>query len=135
MLMASSTWACDRAAHLKSLITSGILVSSGGGITTADSLGSWAMSCDSFDVISVHDYGTSASVTAGALAAAQASNPGKQIIMGEWGMAGANKASLVSAFVSAFADHGLSWMYWEVVRPGQASSDFEVRLSAGSDNA
>ncbi|TKA50408.1 hypothetical protein B0A53_06263 [Rhodotorula sp. CCFEE 5036] len=126
MLMASSTWACDRAAYLKSLIKSNILVSSGGGITTTDSLGSWAVNCDSIDIVSVHDYGTSAGVTASALASARSNHPDKQIIMGEWGVAGANKAQIVAAFVAAFRDQGLSWMYWEVVRPGKAASDFEV---------
>lgn len=127
MAMASSTWACDRAAYLKSLIKSNILVSSGGGITTADSLGWWATGCSSFDIVSVHDYGTAAWSTAGSLASAQAKYPDKQIIMGEWGVTGSNKVSLVSDFVSAFQAHGLSWMYWEIVRPGKASSDFEVR--------
>ncbi|KWU42629.1 glycoside hydrolase family 5 protein, partial [Rhodotorula sp. JG-1b] len=126
MLMASSTWTCDRAAYLKSLIKSNILVSSGGGITTTDSLGSWAVNCGSIDIVSVHDYGTSAGVTASALASARSNHPDKQIIMGEWGVAGANKAQIVAAFVSAFKDQGLSWMYWEVVRPGKAASDFEV---------
>ncbi|BGP53901.1 hypothetical protein JCM8202_006094 [Rhodotorula sphaerocarpa] len=126
MAMASSTWACDRAAYLKSLIKSNILVSSGGGITTADSLGWWATGCSSFDIVSVHDYGTAAWSTAGSLASAQAKYPDKQIIMGEWGVTGSNKVSLVSDFVSAFQAHGLSWMYWEIVRPGKASSDFEV---------
>ncbi|GAA5884393.1 hypothetical protein JCM3774_002357 [Rhodotorula dairenensis] len=126
MLMASSTWACDRAGYLKSLIKSNILISSGGGITTSDSLGSWAVNCDAIDIVSVHDYGTSAGTTAAALASARANHPDKQIIMGEWGIAGANKADLVAAFVSAFRDQGLSWMYWEVVRPGKAASDFEI---------
>lgn len=82
MSMASSTWACDRASYLKSLISSNILISSGGGITLTDSLGSWATGCASFDIVSVHDYGTSASSTANALAAAQNDHPGKKVIMG-----------------------------------------------------
>ncbi|GAA5881239.1 hypothetical protein JCM1840_000635 [Sporobolomyces johnsonii] len=128
MTMASSTWACSRASYLKSLLpsSSSILVSSGGGVTTTDSLGSWATSCDAFDIVSVHDYGTSASTTAGAVASAQSKWPGKKVIMGEWGMTGANKAALVSEFVAAFKAQGISQMYWEVVKPGQASSDFEV---------
>ncbi|CEQ43083.1 SPOSA6832_04978 [Sporobolomyces salmonicolor] len=130
MTMASSTWACARASYLRSLLPSpsSILISSGGGVTTTDSLGSWATSCDAFDIISVHDYGTSASITAGALASAQNKWPEKKVIMGEWGMTGANKAALVSEFVTAFKAQGISQMYWEVVKPGQASSDFEASL-------
>ncbi|GAA5905838.1 hypothetical protein JCM6882_000474 [Rhodosporidiobolus microsporus] len=128
MAMASSTWACDRAKVLKSIIpsSSAIKVSTGGGITTTDSLGSWAVDCSAFDIVSVHDYGTSASNTANALAAAQAKHTDKEVIMGEWGMSGANKAALISQFVSAFADKSIPQMYWEVVRPGKAASDFEV---------
>ncbi|GAA6042578.1 hypothetical protein JCM8097_003140 [Rhodosporidiobolus ruineniae] len=128
MQMASSTWACDRAAYLKSLLPSGsgIKISSGGGITTTDSLGSWAVNCDSFDVISVHDYGTSAQTTANTLASAQAAHPDKVIMMGEWGMTGANKAALISQFVSAFNAKSIPWSYWEVIKPGKAASDFEV---------
>ncbi|BGP24151.1 beta-1,3-mannanase [Rhodotorula toruloides] len=126
MAMASSTWACDRASYLKSLITSNILVSSGGGITLTDSLGSWATGCDAFDIVSVHDYGTSASSTANALAAAQNDYPGKKVIMGEWGIAGVNKAAIISQFVSAFEAKGVSWSYWEVTKPGAKATDFEV---------
>lgn len=77
-------WVCDRSAYLKSLIpsSSSILVSSGGGITTTTSLQSWATGCDSLDIISVHDYGTSATSTAAALKAAQDSLPGKIVMMG-----------------------------------------------------
>lgn len=129
MGMASSTWACDRAAYLKSIIPSGssILIGSGGGITTELSLGGWATTCASFDIISVHDYGTNAQNTANALTAAKSgSASGKIVMMGEWGITGANKASTIAAFVNAFKAAGLPWMYWEVVKPGKASSDFEV---------
>lgn len=102
-----------------------IPISSGGGITTSESLGSWAMDCPSFDIVSVHDYGTSASTTAGACAAAQ-KRTSKRVIMGEWGIAGANKASTIRAFVDAFKAANVPWMYWEVVKPGQGTSDFEV---------
>ncbi|BGO91075.1 hypothetical protein NBRC10512_005832 [Rhodotorula toruloides] len=126
MSMASSTWACDRASYLKSLISSNILISSGGGITLTDSLGSWATGCDSFDIVSVHDYGTSASSTANALAAAQNDHPGKKVIMGEWGIAGVNKAAIISQFVSAFKAKGVSWSYWEITKPGAKATDFEI---------
>ncbi|GAA5954681.1 hypothetical protein JCM10213_006480 [Rhodosporidiobolus nylandii] len=131
MAMASSTWACDRAALLKSLLPSGssIKVSSGGGITTSDSLGSWATSCSSFDVISVHDYGTSAWSTAAALAAARDNHPSKEIVMGEWGMTGANKAALITQFREAFAAKNIPWMYWQITKPGAGAGDFEIWTS------
>ncbi|GAA5842405.1 hypothetical protein JCM11251_004218 [Rhodosporidiobolus azoricus] len=128
MGMASSTWACDRGKVLKSIIpsSSAIKVGSGGGITTSASLASWAVDCPAFDVISVHDYGTNAGVTASTLAAAQAKHQDKEVIMGEWGASGANKAAIISQFVSALAEKNIPQMYWEVVRPGKAASDFEV---------
>ncbi|KPV75112.1 glycoside hydrolase family 5 protein [Rhodotorula graminis WP1] len=132
MQMASSTWSCDRARYLKSLITSNIKVSSGGGITTSSSLGSWATGCSAFDIISVHDYGTSAAATAGALAAAKAAHPGKEVIMGEWGMAGANKATVISQFVNAFNAQGISNMFWQITKPGAGAADFEVWTGEGA---
>ncbi|KAI5477770.1 beta-1,3-mannanase [Pseudohyphozyma bogoriensis] len=150
MTMVSTSWTCNRAATLKSLIpaNSSILVSSGGGITTTLSLGTWATNCANIDVVSyafspaalsvafvingasflrVHDYGTDAAVTVSALVyAAQNAASGKTVMMGEWGMTGANKAALTASFVKAFAAAGLPWMYWEVVKPGKAASDFEV---------
>ncbi|GAA5838172.1 hypothetical protein JCM9279_004145 [Rhodotorula babjevae] len=132
MQMASSTWSCDRARYLKSLITSNIKVSSGGGITTSSSLGSWATGCSAFDIVSVHDYGTSASATAGALAAAKAAHPDKEIIMGEWGMAGANKATIISQFVNAFKAQGISNMVWQITKPGAGAADFEIWTGEGA---
>ena len=130
MAQASGTWACDRASYLKSLIKSNILVGSGGGITIDASLGAWATTCASFDIVSVHDYGTSASTAVNALKGARAgAAKGKVVMMGEWGMTGANKASTIKSFVDAFKAAGLPWMYWEVVKPGKATSDFEVRSS------
>ncbi|GAA5992473.1 hypothetical protein JCM11641_000833 [Rhodosporidiobolus odoratus] len=128
MPMASSTWACQRASYLKSLLpsNSAIKISSGGGITTSASLGDWALDCDAFDVVSVHDYGTNAWNTAGTLASAQAKYPGKEIVMGEWGAAGANKAATISSFVSAFAAKSIPWMYWQITKPGAGADDFEV---------
>ncbi|KAK4700765.1 mannan endo-1,4-beta-mannosidase, partial [Phenoliferia sp. Uapishka_3] len=129
MQMASATWACDRAQHLRSLLpsSSSILISSGGGITLTASLGTWATSCTSIDVISVHDYGTSATSTVNALvAAAGGVASGKTVMLGEWGIAGANKAALVAQFVTALKAAGIPWMIWEVVKPGKAASDFEI---------
>ncbi|GAA6023569.1 hypothetical protein JCM10207_005717 [Rhodosporidiobolus poonsookiae] len=129
MSMASSTWACDRAKVLKNLIpsSSNIKVSTGGGITTTDSLGSWATGCSAFDIISVHDYGTSASTTANALAAAQDAHPDKTVIMGEWGASGSNKAAIISSFVTAFNAKAIPQMYWQITKPGAGAKDFEVR--------
>ncbi|KAK4055925.1 hypothetical protein OIO90_002918 [Microbotryomycetes sp. JL221] len=126
MPMASESWSCDRAKHLKSLLSgSSIKISSGGGITTTDSLGAWAMQCDSFDIVSVHDYGTSAWTTANALADAK-SKTSKEVIMGEWGIAGPNKAQTIGEFVSAFKSKGIPQMYWQITKPGKCSIDFEV---------
>lgn len=127
--MASSTWSCDRSTHLRSLLpsSSGILISSGGGITLTASLGSWATSCSSIDIVSVHDYGTTASSTVPALVAAQQSYSNKIVMLGEWGAAGSNKASIIQSFVSALKAAGMPWMVWEVVNPGAKAADFEVR--------
>lgn len=129
MDLASSTWVCSRAAKLQSLIPSGssILVSSGGGTTTTASLDSSFTGCSSLDVISVHDYGTNAAVTAAAVSAAQAKlGDDKLVIMGEWGATGTNKAATVASFVNAFKAAGIPQMVWEVVNPGKKAADFEI---------
>ncbi|KDE04516.1 hypothetical protein MVLG_05082 [Microbotryum lychnidis-dioicae p1A1 Lamole] len=134
MTLASPTWVCDRSATIKKLLPSGssIQVSSGGGITTQASLGGWTSSCASIDIISVHDYGTNAQAMANALKAAKAANPDKTVMMGEWGVAGGQKASTIAAFVSAFKSAGLPWMYWEIVKPGQGPADFEGWTNEGA---
>ncbi|KAM0750222.1 hypothetical protein T439DRAFT_326171 [Meredithblackwellia eburnea MCA 4105] len=129
MTMASSTWVCDRSKYIKSLLPSNstILVSSGGGITLQASLQSWATSCSSIDIISVHDYGTDADTTVSALKTARTGvAAGKTLMLGEWGITGANKAELVSEFVAALKNAQIPWMHWEVVIPGKKAADFEV---------
>ncbi|KAM0747368.1 glycoside hydrolase [Meredithblackwellia eburnea MCA 4105] len=130
MATASSSWVCDRSKFLKTLLPSGssIKISSGGGITTTDSLGNWAMGCSSLDIVSVHDYGTNPAVTVAAIVQANsvAKQSGKTVILGEWGITGSNKATIIGQFVSALKKAKVSWMYWEVVKPGKAASDFEV---------
>lgn len=130
MSLASSTWNCDRAGRIKQSLPpgSGIKITTGGGITIATSLADWAWNCANFDIISVHDYGTSASVTVGALVAAKAkaSERNKEIIFEEWGALGWNKADTIKAFATGLAQASIPWLYWEVVKPGKGESDFEV---------
>lgn len=129
--IAAPTWACDRSAHLKSLLpsNSSIQISSGGGINLTSSLSSWT-ACDSIDIVSVHDYGTDIESTIAAIVLArQNAAKGQSIILGEWGIKGDNKAALVKQFVDRLGKASISWMYWEVVKPGKALSDFEVRIT------
>ncbi|GAA6062490.1 hypothetical protein JCM10212_001863 [Sporobolomyces blumeae] len=127
MDLANPSWVCDRSNHIASLVSgSGIQISSGGGIDISKSLQPWATDCGSIDIVSVHDYGTNGYSTAAALARAKANHPDKTIMMGEWGLTGTDKAAKISKFVSAFEDHGIPWMYWQVTNPGAGSADFEV---------
>ena len=130
MDLVSSSWSCDRAGRIKQNLPSGsnILISSGGGITTALSLADWAFTCDNLDLISVHDYGTDASATAATLSTAQtkAKSLGKTLLLEEWGATGDNKAEFVTDFAEAMKQYSIPWLYWEVIKPGQGSSNFEV---------
>lgn len=130
MAFASSSWSCDRAGRIKQNLPagSGILISTGGGITIDTSLDDWAWSCDNFDIISVHDYGTNAWTTAAALAAGQqkAWDQGKTLLFEEWGALGANKAAIIKQFAQALQQYSIPWLYWEITKPGQGSNDFEV---------
>jgi hypothetical protein len=49
-----------------------------------------------------------------------------QVLFEEWGAKGPDKAELVREFVSCLKDVGVSWLYWEVVKPGQGESNYEV---------
>lgn len=137
MSLVSSSWVCDRAEKLQSLLSSAgssILVSSGGGITTTTSLDSSFTGCDALDVISVHDYGTDATTTVNALVSAQKSlGSSKAVIMGEWGATGQNKATIVKNFVSGFKAAGIPQMVWEVTSPGKGAADFEIAPGTSGD--
>lgn len=128
MGLASSNWNCGRAGVIRNEISSSIKITTGGGITTQTSLADWAWNCDAFDIISVHDYGTNAWTTVNALQNAQskASKYGKTIVFEEWGALGDNKASTIAAFAQGLKDAGIPWLYWEIIKPGKGSSDFEV---------
>lgn len=130
MDLASSSWSCDRAGRIKQNLpsNSNILVTSGGGITISTSLASWAFDCPNIDVISVHDYGTDPSSTIPALQAGQqkAWNNGQTLLFEEWGALGGSKSSIVQSMAYALRDAGIPWLYWEIVKPGKGSSDFEV---------
>lgn len=124
------TWTCDRAGRIKENLpkNSPILVSTGGGTTISNSLDDWAYSCDAFDIISVHDYGTTVSSTVPQLSSGmeKAKEYGKTIMFGEWGASGVSKAAIISDFVSALADAKIPHMIWQLVKPGAGSEDFEL---------
>lgn len=123
-------WTCDRAATIKSMLPakSGILVSTGGGITLQTSLADWAYSCPNFDIVSAHDYGTDPATTIPTLLAgqAQAKKSGKTVVFGEWGASGQSKAAVVSSFVSALGHAGIPHLVWEITLPGAGINDFEI---------
>ena len=123
-------WSCGRAATIKAALPdkSPILIANGGGTTIQNSLDDWAFSCDAFDIISVHDYGTSVynSVTALQSATARGKALGKSVIFGEWGAAGDNKASIITSFVQQLEQAQIPHMIWEVTKPGKGGSDFEI---------
>lgn len=130
MDLVSDSWNCGRAAVIRKYLPSGsgIKISTGGGITIETSIADWAYSCDNFDIISVHDYGTDAWATAATLDTAQqkAWNMGKTLVFEEWGALGDNKASIIADFAQALKSYNIPWLYWEIVKPGKGSSDFEV---------
>lgn len=129
-----STWNCDRAGRIKENLPSdsSILVSTGGGIDTSKSLNDWAeWSCDRIDIVSVHDYGTTTSVTIPALQSGMstAQDNGKKLMFGEWGASGASKAEIITDFVEALNDAQIPHMIWEIVPPGKGEADYEIWTS------
>ena len=128
MNLVSNPWNCDRAATIKSQLPSGspILVSTGGGITIQLSLQNWAFNCPNFDIVSVHDYGTTVSTSIPALqwGQQQAKQSGKIVVFEEWGASGQGKANVIGAFVPALQKAGIPHLIWEIVNPVRFSFIF-----------
>jgi hypothetical protein len=84
------------------------------------------MNCTAIDIVSVHDYGTDFNSIVDTIVAKSRST-GREIILGEWGIQGEDKPSIVAGYVSKLKAARVSWLYWQVVAPGKGRSDFEVR--------
>jgi len=129
MDLVAPNWVCDRASTLAGLIPAGssILISSGGGIDADSSVGSWAFGCGEIDVVAVHDYNLGSDfLTTIKNANDQAKSQGRVSVVGEWGVMGDNKAETAQTIVDALKGDGISWLYWEVTKPGAGASNFEV---------
>ncbi|KZT50221.1 glycoside hydrolase family 5 protein, partial [Calocera cornea HHB12733] len=129
MDLVAPNWVCDRASTLAGLIPAGssILISSGGGIDADSSVGDWAFGCGEIDVVAVHDYNLGSDFLSTIQNANnQAKSQGRVSVVGEWGVMGDDKESKAQTIVDALKGDGISWLYWEVTKPGAGSSNFEV---------
>lgn len=128
MALVSDKWTCDRAGTIRKALGKGspILVSDGGGITLEASTADWAFNCKNFDIVSVHSYDLSDLANNIGKFVSRAKSAGKQLIAGEWGATGGNKASAIASTANALKKSGVPQMYWEVTKPGAGSADFEV---------
>ncbi|KAI8616365.1 WSC domain-containing protein [Chytriomyces sp. MP71] len=119
-------WMCGRASNLRALIgTSPIYISNGGGVN-----GDWSnlqsyYNCAALDVVAIHDY--DAVDAPKAVQNGLATQPNKIVILEEFGALGsaANKAAAIQSVSSAANSLRVSWMVWEVAKPGKITKDYE----------
>ncbi|KAF9631153.1 putative beta- -mannanase protein [Lasiodiplodia theobromae] len=122
-------WVCGRAGVMRGLMGegSGVKVATGGiggsqyccehefnGLERA-------LGCEAVDVVSVHGYMSKAEdwayfITGDAsiLKAVEAVDPGKEVVIEEWGVA-ADSEDGFNTQVEVFNDAGVPWLYWQVV--------------------
>ncbi|KAG6834180.1 hypothetical protein H0H93_011356, partial [Arthromyces matolae] len=51
---------------------------------------------------------------------------GKRLLYEEFGALGGSKQSQIQAVTNTLISTGVPWMYWEIMKPGMGSSDYEV---------
>jgi hypothetical protein len=68
----------------------------------------------------------------GPIGAFSGGGDGATVLFEEWGALGSNKAELVWEFEKSLKEVGVSWLYWEVTKPGQGASNYEVYVGRGS---
>ncbi|TFK31397.1 glycoside hydrolase family 5 protein [Crucibulum laeve] len=129
MNQVAPNWWCDRANTIRSLLGStGIQISTGGGTDLSTSLQSQFFSCANLQIIALHDYNLDSSYIASHIDAAKplALNSGKRLLYEEFGATGSSKQSQIQAVTNTLISTGVPWMYWEMMKPGMKSNDYEV---------
>ncbi|PCH43597.1 glycoside hydrolase family 5 protein [Wolfiporia cocos MD-104 SS10] len=141
-------WQCDRAATIKSQLSSdNILVMTGGESWMAESVQPDWLTCDSLDVISIHAYGTGDYDTSSIETyVQQAQSAGKKLIMEEWGacyfdtenndcptgdaLSSDTRNANIQQWAGSITNAGLPWLYWEVIPNADPhySYDYEIGL-------
>ncbi|KIJ64683.1 glycoside hydrolase family 5 protein [Hydnomerulius pinastri MD-312] len=129
MSQVAPNWWCDRANTLRSVIGSyGIQISTGGGTDLPTSLQSQFFSCANLQIIALHDYNLDPSYIASYVDSgkSQALSSGKRLLYEEFGAEGSSKQSEIQSATNMLISTGVPWMYWEIVKPGSGSSNYEV---------
>ncbi|PFH51190.1 glycoside hydrolase family 5 protein [Amanita thiersii Skay4041] len=129
MNQVAPNWWCNRANVIRSVLGStGIQISTGGGTDFPTSTQSQMFSCANLQIIAIHDYNIDPSYVASHIDAVKptALNSGKRLLYEEFGALGSNKNNQIKAVTDTLISTGVPWMYWEVMKPGMGSNDYEV---------
>jgi len=129
MNQVAPNWWCDRANTIRSVLGStGIQISTGGGTDLPTSLQSQFWSCNNLQIIALHDYNLDPNYVASHVDAAKplAGSSGKRMLYEEFGALGSNKQSQIQTITNLLMATGVPWMFWEILKPGKGSSDYEV---------
>ncbi|KXN87162.1 Transcription elongation factor SPT5 [Leucoagaricus sp. SymC.cos] len=130
MNQVAPNWWCDRANTIRSVLgNSGTQISTGGGTDLPTSLQSQFWSCANLQIIALHDYNLDTNYVASHVDAAKplAINSGKRMLYEEFGALGGSKQSQIQSITNWLMATGVPWMYWEIMKPGQGSNDYEHR--------
>lgn len=138
MPMANQEWLCGRAKVVNTILSQSINattngsvripVSSGGGTDFTSSLLESNFQCKYLDIISLHSYSTSPTEFTNNIKRGLylAEKYAKTVVMEEFGLAGSRiaKATFFKSIISICNKLGVSWLPWEVMKPGNPN-DFE----------
>ncbi|GLB39737.1 putative cellulase (glycosyl hydrolase family 5) [Lyophyllum shimeji] len=122
-------WWCGRANVIRSVLgNTGIQISTGGGTDLPTSTQSQLFNCPNIQIVALHDYNLDPSYVASHIDAAKpmALSSGKRLLYEEFGATGSSKQSQIQAVTNTLISTGVPWMYWEVMKPGKGSSDYEI---------
>ncbi|KAI8610731.1 hypothetical protein BC830DRAFT_718887 [Chytriomyces sp. MP71] len=129
-------WWCDRATTLKISevwhTDSGIKISTGGGKDFYSSDLSENFNCGALDIVALHSY-DDASQFGDTLSSIKqkADSNSKEIIFEEFGATGSpdSKAGLINQGSSAAQNAGISWLSWQVSKPGGNEGDYDYYIN------
>lgn len=120
-------WMCDINTRIRSYVTSGVLLSTGGDVDWGLSLRRENFQCPALDLVSLHDYTMDGdySRTKFQEAIQLAQQYGKRVYVEEFGGRGDTQMTQALNVIAATAhQQGLPWLVWQVV-PNARSGDYE----------
>lgn len=146
-----TSWQCEMAQTIRDTLSSGILVTTGGGQNLDDSLLDGYFSCDALDLLAIHVY-YYAEFDTDRLTPyiTQAQNAGKMLIMEEWGacywdtennvcsqdnpLDSGTRDQNIENWAGSMTAAGLPWMYWQILPNEDPHQSWDYEIGIGGVN-